>query len=108
MATKPNPLDQLARAKVTKATREQIERAAAERGLTTSDVIRQAIDQHLAKGTGAGIDPATADAVAGAVAVEVTRVVGAATRRLEPLASALVKVAERLDQIEAAQGRRAA
>lgn len=108
MATKPNPLDELARAKVTKGTKDEIERAAAERGLTPSDVIRQAIDQHLAKAGGPALDPVVTRVVA-EVERQVADAVAEATRgRDERVAEALVLVAGRLDRIEAAQGRRAA
>ena len=71
-------------------------------------MVREAIDRHLAKGAGAGIDPATADRVAELVAEQVARAVNEATQRLQPLGEGLVLIAERLDRIEAAQRRRAA
>jgi hypothetical protein len=93
--------------------KEAVERAAAGEGLSSAEMVRKAIDERVAKGGGSPVPGAAREQVAAGVVAQVEaqveRAVAAVVgRQNEGVARALVLIAERLDGIEAAQGRRAA
>jgi hypothetical protein len=104
MGRKPNPLTAEMKFRLHEGTMDGVRRAAADERITAAELVRKAVDDHLAKGTDGGLAERVVAEVEAQVADAVTRI----TARSDKVAGALELIAQRLDGIEAAQGRRAA